>query len=371
MKGGAIIVAVALTAWPAAGQQPVRSAVPTAPVAKGAGWRGVSTAGYREHLEELTLVVESCADARDAKACDPARVGPDDRVLLGTGAAAERRAVRYDWLRALLTQAQRKDPAATTKVGTGRGGPANGAAPAAPTTADLLNAALARLIADGQQAGGKTQAEPTNSRQRAAMETVLAGREFRGLEPMSPGQTVSEKVDNWLNSLFAKAARLGARVPWLGGALVLGFILLVCAGLGWGLLQLERRWRTRLTAEVVSPPAGAPSARDWQLWLEDARKAAQAGDWREAIHLIYWAAIARLESRRLWPADRARTPREYLNLLAGDDPRRTGLAALTGSFERTWYGGRTADEGAYRQAEKLAAGLIGNGAGAAGAGAAR
>jgi len=372
VKGGAIIVAAALTAWPAAGQQPVRSAVPTAPVATSAGWRDVSMAGYRGHLEKLTLVVETCADARDAEACDPARVGPDDRVLLGAGAAAERRAVRYDWLRALLTQAQRKDPAATNKVGTGQGGAAGaGAVPPVLTTADLLNAALARLAADEQQAGGKTQAEPTNSRQRAAMETVLAGREFRGLEQMSPGQTVSEKVDNWLNSLFARAARLGARVPWLGGALVLGFILLVCAGLGWGLLQLERRWRTRLTAEVASPAAGAPSARDWQLWLEDARKAAQAGDWREAIHLIYWAAIARLESRRLWPADRARTPREYLNLLDGEDPRRMGLASLTRSFERTWYGGRTADEGAYRQAEELAAGLIGSGAGAAGGGAAR
>ena len=374
MKGGAIIVAAALTAWPAAGQQPVRSAIPTAPVAKGAGWQDVSLAGYREHLEKLGVVVASCADVRDAKTCDPALVGPDNRVLLGTGAAAERRAVRYDWLRALLTQAQRKDPAATPHADTGRGGPAKAdAVPAPPSTAELLEAAQVRLAADEQQAGGKTQAEPTNSRQRAAMETVLAGREFRGLEQMSPGQTVSEKVDNWLNSLFARAARLGARVPWLGGALVLGFILLVCAGLGWGLLQLERRWRMRLTQETVTLAEGAPSARDWQLWLQDARKAAEAGDWRGAIHLIYWAAIARLESRRLWPADRARTPREYLNLLAGDDPRRMGLAALTRSFERTWYGGRTADEPAYRQAEELATGLIGNGAGmsAARGGAAR
>ncbi len=374
MKGGAIIVAAALTAWPAAGQQPVRSAVPQAPVAD-AGWRDVSMAGYREHLENLRQVVAACADTRDAKACDPARVGTDDRVSLGDGADAERRAVRYDWLRALLTQAQRKDSAAApTKAGTERGRPAGaGALPPAPATAELLEAAGARLVADERQAGGEAAAEPTNSQQRGAMETVLSGREFRGLERMSPGQTVSEKIDNWLNSLFARAARLGARAPWLGGALVLGFILLVCAGLGWGLLQLERRWRIRLTQETVTPGAGAPSARDWQLWLEDARKAAQAGDWRQAIHLIYWAAIARLESRRLWPADRARTPREYLDLLAGDDPRRMGLAALTGSFERTWYGGRAADEGAYRQAEELAGELIGNGAGmgAAGGGAAR
>ena len=86
--------------------------------------------------------------------------------------------------------------------------------------------------------------------------------------------------------------------------------------------------------------------------------------WREAIHFVYWAAISRLESKRLWPADRARTPREYLALVAPDDSRRDNLAALTRSFERTWYGGRPAGEGDYRAAEALAAALI-SGSGAA------
>jgi hypothetical protein len=100
------------------------------------------------------------------------------------------------------------------------------------------------------------------------------------------------------------------------------------------------------------------SARDWQLWLADARKAAAGGQWREAIHFLYWAAIARLESRRLWPADRARTPREYLTLVSPEDPRQSGLALLTRSFEHTWYGGREASESDYRHAEALAARLI-------------
>jgi hypothetical protein len=98
------------------------------------------------------------------------------------------------------------------------------------------------------------------------------------------------------------------------------------------------------------------------LWLEDARRSAAAGLWREAVHFVYWAAISRLESRRLWPADRARTPREYLALVAPDDPRRPGLSVLTGSFERIWYGGRPADEADYIHAEELAAGLIEGGA---------
>ena len=51
-------------------------------------------------------------------------------------------------------------------------------------------------------------------------------------------------------------------------------------------------------------------------------------------------------------------PVEYLALVAADDPRRAGLATLTGSFERTWYGGRRAGENDFVQAEKLADGLI-------------
>jgi hypothetical protein len=131
--------------------------------------------------------------------------------------------------------------------------------------------------------------------------------------------------------------------------------------LAWALLQTERRWRVRLVPPSDRPAPEAASARDWQLWLADARKAAAAGLWREAIHLVYWAAISRLESKRLWPADRARTPREYLALMMPEDPRRDGLASLTRSFERTWYGGREAAESDYRNAEALAVSLIGGG----------
>ena len=84
---------------------------------------------------------------------------------------------------------------------------------------------------------------------------------------------------------------------------------------------------------------------------------AAQGRWREAIHFLYWAAIARLESKRLWPADRARTPREYLALVAATDARKTNLTALTRSFERTWYGGRAAEASDFNAALDQAAAL--------------
>jgi hypothetical protein len=359
VKAGTIFAALVLAALPAAAQRPARSPIPSAPAPPSAGWHDVSLADYRKHLEALSAVVQSCAKARDAKACDPALAGQDDRVSLGNAVNGEPRPVRYDWLRVLLQQAQKKDAPPKAKADTAKSiSPIAGALPPPPSTTQLLQAAEKRLADDSAQAGGTPQVEAGHPSQRAVLEQVMAGREFRGLERTSPGQTLAEKIDNWLNSLFAGAARLGARAPWLGHAVVVAFIVVVCVGLVWGLLQMERRWRIRLTPDSMRPTPEAPSARGWQLYIEDARNAAAAKRWREAIHFVYWAAISRMESRRLWPADRSRTPREYLALLATEDPRRTGLAALTRSFESTWYGGRAAGESDFRNAEELANALI-------------
>jgi hypothetical protein len=367
----------------------------------------VSLAEYRQHLVELNTVVTACAKARDTKSCDPALVGQDDHVPLGNTPNAERRLVRYGWLRALFTTAQTKDktpegaqgkdennspikPEASpvdrakskpdespdemrdrppVKMIPTQGEPASGKAPdeepalpPTPTTSELLQAAQLRLTQDLAQADsaatGTPAAAPDYTQERATMKQVLAGRDFRNLEPPTRRDTFLEKLSEWLNRFFKGMDNLHANTAWVGQVIVWGFIVAACVGLAWGLLQLERNWRLRLVPESDGPAAGAASARDWQLWLDDARRAAASGEWREAIHFVYWAAISRLESRRLWPADRARTPREYLALVAADDPRRTGLATLTGSFERTWYGGRTAGESDYLLAEKLADGLI-------------
>jgi hypothetical protein len=195
------------------------------------------------------------------------------------------------------------------------------------------------------------------------MREVLAGKDFRNLQQSTVRDSILEKFGTWLRRLFASAANLKSHSAWVGRTIVWGFILGVCVALGYSLMRLERRWRVRLTPEDDWRPApGAASARDWQLWLEDARKAAASGAWREAIHFLYWASISRLESRRFWPADRARTPREYLALVAEEDPRRPGLSQLTGTFERFWYGGRAASESDYKNAESLATTLISGGA---------
>ena len=377
----------ALTAALAAGvcALPARADEPAPQLPKNV--REATLAEYRQHLIELNEVVGTCAKARDNKSCDPELAGHDERVPLSNAPDAERRLVRYNWLRVLLWNARTKDeiPKAAqdhnghqsqNKMDNSPGDKAKSEAdggakeapaeeftrPPKPTTGELLQAAQLRLAQDLTQAdsaaAGEPAAAPDYSQERNTMKQVLAGRDFRNLEAPTKRDSFLEKLGDWLNRLFESIGKLHANVDWMGPVIVWGFIMAVCVGLAWGLLQLERRWRIRLVPESDGPAAGAASARDWQLWLADARRAAAAGQWREAIHFVYWAAISRLESKRLWPADRARTPREYLALVTANDPRRAGLATLTGSFERTWYGGRKAGEGEYRKAEELADELL-------------
>lgn len=328
---------------------------PPSPPPAAARSHDVTLDDYRQHLKALSILVDTCQAARNIKGCDPALVGSDDRVPVMSNAHAEQRLVRYGWLRVILSKAEDPDPPVAKLVAK----PKSGEAPAQnqSTTLQLLKAAKARL--EGDLAQSSTPPSPTaHAQQRAAMQQVLAGAEFRDLQRQSVRDSAFEKFGNWLNHLFESAANFKARSAWVGRALVWGFILVVCVALVYSLLRLERRWRVHLTPEGDRPAPDAPSARDWQLWLEDARSAAASGLWREAIHFVYWAAISRLESRRLWPADRARTPREYLALIAQEDPRKHRLSQLTSSFERFWYGGRAAVESDYKSAENLASALI-------------
>jgi Domain of unknown function (DUF4129) len=334
----------------------------------GGGWRSASLAEYRAHLEELQTLIAACAKARNEDACDPEQVGPDDEIPWGVPGHERKRVVRFAWLRSLLHQAQEPDEAVKAK-----GAVAKPEHPEdkpdqdkqdqdkpeeAASTSQLLKNAQARLTEDLAQANAGAAAAAAHAQERAVLTQVLAGREFRNLKNADQGPSAAERLSNWLYRAFEWIGRQHARAAWIGRTLFWGFLTLVGVGLAWGLLQMERRWRIKLTPENDRPAPGAASARDWQLWLKDARDAAARGQWREAIHFFYWAAISRLESKKLWPADRARTPREYLALVAADDPRKPGLGALTREFEWTWYGGRPADEPDYQRAEELATHLF-------------
>ena len=327
----------------------------------------VSIADYRKHLEGLSTLVITCQKQRTAAACDRASVGSDDKVQWTTAGATIEREVRYDWLRDLLEQAGKKgetgagksEPGQKAKIETSSDSKA-GAKPAIKSSPESLDALLTqaqqRLTEDWNQASTADRAGPEYDSERKSLNAILARKEYQGVSNTSARDRFLEWLANWLDSALARLAQFGSRSPWLAFALRALLLGAICLGLVWALIRIERRSRIKLSPEPLTI-AGAPSAREWQLWLADAHAMAEQSLWREAIHFLYWAAIARLESRGIWPADRARTPREYLRLLPAADPRLGNLAALTRSFERTWYGGREAGSSHFKAAEKLAAEL--------------
>jgi hypothetical protein len=339
------LIAAALVATAAAGRR------------ARADWKDANSTSLKQHLVNLENVVEACRKARSASACDPSSVGPDDNLRWNVNTTTLSREIRYDWLRDLLDQAGKKEaatPQSTSIL------PQVDVIQRKPATIDeQLGAAIDRLKDEESQVDaltGPSQAVSDSAAERKKLTEILSRRAYQGINQSTARNRFWEWFDNLINRLMGKLAGFGGKarwLPWLLMGLLIGGVLL---GLAWALIQIERRSRIRLIPEITGM-SGAPSAREWQLWLKDAQDAAARGLWREAIHFIYWAAISRLESRRLWPADRARTPREYLLLLPSADPRRDNLTTLTRSFERTWYGGREAALTDYEAARALAAGL--------------
>jgi hypothetical protein len=88
-------------------------------------------------------------------------------------------------------------------------------------------------------------------------------------------------------------------------------------------------------------------------WAARAQAEAGRGDWREAVHCLYWSAIVLLEGQRMWRQNRARTPREYVALLEPGSTKQQALGGLTRVFERIWYGLRPAAETDFRQASAM------------------
>jgi hypothetical protein len=314
-----------------------------------AGGQNVSIQDYRNHLQDLQALVGKCRQQRTPEACDPSQVGTDDIVMWPAGSAATPRAIHYDWLRELLLHArENQEPENANRAPVIKRPPV--------TLDELLAKAQQRLQSDWQEAGGTAQPAQDFGADRRSLDSILARPEYQGTSEISAQDRFWEWVDNRINDLFEKLIGIGARAPWIGYVLEALLVGGLATALIWALLRLERRYRMRLTPEVERASI-APSAREWQLWFRDAQAMAAQGRWREAIHFLYWASISRLESMRLWPADSARTPREYLRLLAGTDPRRTNLTALTRSFERTWYGGRDAGSADFQAASQMAAAL--------------
>jgi len=220
---------------------------------------------------------------------------------------------------------------------------------------DWLDAELERSAKDATSSGlddaqhqlelllatSTADAPPGLPEARQHLVTLLAGPEFRRVHGPTEVERLRARMAYFMVRLLRRIVAHAVAHP--GAARFVGWsvVALAIALLAFGLVRVLQEARRRpppLTLGAVTPIA----AQSWPTWLREARCAAAAGDWREAIRYAHWAAVARLSTAGTWHLDRTRTPREYVALLPEESPERAPFLHLARCFERTWYGGAAA-----------------------------
>ena len=284
----------------------------------------ISPAGYRAHLDRLRQLVADCG--RVVTACDAAAVGDDERVAMANGTVI---AERFNWLRNLLDDAD--DPTHRLR-------------------AELLPRAGQRLAEQEAEIEALPKAVALTAKERTARDGVLSRKEFR---TTAAEYSLTERIGAWISKqisrLFGGVSSLGRMAPWLGTALQWGTLLLAASLLVLWVLRALDRQRIAL-GRLGGDGARAQADAESRAWAELARTHAANGEWRDAVHCLYWASIVALEDRRTLRRSGTRTPREALQLIDPASHLREPLRAQTGAFERIWYGQQTAAESDYREA---------------------
>jgi len=278
---------------------------------------------HAQRMQSLRQLLTACA--ADRAACQADRVGPDEQVQLNSGTVTR---IRLQWLRAGITaigrttDEQRKLQAAQ------------------------LNVRLDQLVLPASQAPAAQVRQA-----HEAFDQVLATAEFKQEQEITWLQRIWKRLVETVQRALLHGFQALGKAPGFVKYLFESLLFLVPAVLLllW-LFRQAREDRLRATAPASRPASGLAPRTEW---LEQAGHFAQAGDWRQAIHALYWATIAGCEQRRVWQSNRTRTPREYLRLLEPGSALRQGLAEQTRLFELTWYGYREATTDDYRRAAEL------------------
>jgi hypothetical protein len=184
------------------------------------------------------------------------------------------------------------------------------------------------------------------SGERGLLARILTGREFHGVHGPTLIDRLKQRALQFLFELLRHLFRASA-IPTIGRVLVDGLIGLAVVMLAF---WMYHTLRGAAAIDTVLPGPIPVSARAWTAWLTDARAAADSGNWRASVHLAYWCSIAFLEEQGVWRPDRARTPREYLQLLSSRSEYVPTLTALTRCCELVWYGTDDADAETFAQA---------------------
>ncbi len=287
------------------------------------GAHAVTVAEYRAHLENLRALVQVCQ--KSAAECDAKKVGEDERIE-GYDFRTE-----WSWLREALSSAN------NAKL---------------PGREKMLQEVMTRLNEDAAYSDDAARRSgDVFSAARKKADDVLLRPEFRTVSQQSYIERQIAKFWQWVNEVFGGVSRFGKRSPWLVPVIEWGSITLAAAGLlTWVFQTMQRQ---RLAVRIESSGIAEVWQKESDNWAEMARTEAARQDWRAAVHCLYWATIVMMEGRKLWRQNRARTPREYLQLLEPGSGTQQRLRRLTQLFERIWYGLRPAAESDYASAVVL------------------
>lgn len=187
---------------------------------------------------------------------------------------------------------------------------------------------------------------------------VLARPEFQP-PPPSPIRDLLVRIFDWMG------ARLADLVEWLFpnlGAVagpvfnqvavavlvVVGLVLLVRLGR----MALEAyRGRGEEAGADGGEHARPPTATDWEL---RAKRAAEAGRWREAAVALYHAVVHRLADRGKVRLDPSKTPGDYRREVKDDPALSSAMKSFVRSFEPVAFGPGSPDARSYRRLRTVA-----------------
>jgi len=212
-------------------------------------------------------------------------------------------------------------------------------------SAEVVRKLRDRLSLMRREALAFQESSADRASERATLRGILARREFRRVHGPTALDRMRQRIYRVLFDLLGRIFGSKA-LPTASRILVWSLVALAVGVLAVWIFQSFRR---SVAMESIMPQSFPHPAKPWSEWMAEARAAAAQGDWRNAIHLAYWAGIAFLEMQRLWRPDRTRTPREYLRVLPASSPHRPALAALTRQFEVVWYGSQDADARLFAQ----------------------
>jgi hypothetical protein len=211
---------------------------------------------------------------------------------------------------------------------------------------NILAHARTRLEAMRTEAALYEQPDGADEATRKRLDEILSAREFDRLHGPTPVELLKERIQAWIAKMLKKLSPKMPDSESAGQLFVWCMIALSAAVAAVWFYRVSRQNIGTGQREILP---FMPSSRSWREWLADARARAARGEWRDAVHFGFWAAVSRLESEGVWTPDKTRTPREYVNAIPGFHLSKATFAALTHRFEASWYGSRPTTENDFAQ----------------------